>query len=91
METKMTNDQFAELIAVLRAMVDATNYISRGGTSGPLGLEAIGMSIEGAGAPGHNPLSSAIIDAGANVAGSIERLADAMESVASAISSLQQR
>jgi hypothetical protein len=58
----------------VEAMIEAVCLLSRGNMSGPRGLEAVTMALCGEGIPGHN-----------NVASSLDRIADALESVADAI------
>lgn len=49
-------------VEALDDLAAAVHAIAHGGVAGPGGLEALGMSVEGPGKPGHNPLSDAIKD-----------------------------
>lgn len=72
-----------QIMHAVEKLTDAVNYISRGTAStGPLGLEAISMAIEGEGLPpGQNCLSDAIRDSGNLIALSINNLVDAIDRI----------
>lgn len=68
----------AELVDAIQMLARCVQLIAHGNEQ-PTGLEAIGMSIEGAGKPGHNPLSDAISGAGSDIAAAIYALANAVD------------
>lgn len=84
----MTTDNEEYIINAIHKMVDAINYISRGTVNtGPCGLEAISMAIEGeGGSPGHNSLSNAIRESGDSIATSINNLAASIDRIADKLS-----
>lgn len=84
----MTDDNEEQIINAIYKMVDAINYISRGTVNtGPCGLEAISMSIEGeGGSPGHNSLSNAIRESGDCIATSINNLSSSIDRIADKLS-----
>ena len=72
--TALDDDQVNAIATAIRRIAH--------GDSTPTGLEALGMSIEGEGSPGHNPLSDAIRDGHVAVTDAIrEGLADIAEAI----------
>jgi hypothetical protein len=65
----------------IRFLANCVREIARGDNNGPLGLEAIGMSLEGEGKPGHNNLADAI----KSVAESNQNIADAILKLAASV------